>query len=302
MGLFHIINQSIYVPNDCNRLEAQFIANLVVEHFTKYGTSKSLGVATFNVKQQKAISDELERLRANKVAWIDEYINSANDLFFVKNLENIQGDERDVIIISIGLGFQQDNSLSLNFGPVNKAGGERRLNVLFTRAREKCVIVSNFSCDDLDAKIANAGNINPGINALREYMYYAKYRELSSNIKHVPIFDSPFEESVYEFLISKGYDVHTQVGAGKFRIDLAVKDSNPGASSRYLIGIECDGATYHSSRVARDRDRLRQRVLEGDKKKNQGLGWKIHRIWSTDWWRHRERAKEKLIQAIQAQA
>lgn len=300
-GLFHIINQSFYSPSDCNRLEAKFVANMIVEHFSKYGTTKSLGVATFNAKQQKAIYDELERLRANEVSWIDEYTNSANDLFFIKNLENIQGDERDFIIVSIGFGFQQDKTFSLNFGPVNKTGGERRLNVLFTRAREKCTIVSNFSCDDLDNKIAIAKNSSPGINDLREFLYYAKYREMSEKGSRTPVFESPFEESVYDFLTSKGYDIDTQVGAGNFRIDLAIKDIRPDASTRYLIGIECDGATYHSSMVARDRDRLRQIVLEGDKKQNQGLGWKIHRIWSTDWWRHRERAKEKLIQAIEAQ-
>lgn len=300
-GLFHIKNQSFYSPSDCNRLEAKFVANMIVEHFSKYGTTKSLGVATFNAKQQKAIYDELERLRANEVSWIDEYTNSANDLFFIKNLENIQGDERDVIIVSIGFGFQQDNTFSLNWGPVNKTGGERRLNVLFTRAREKCIIVSNFSCDDLDNKISIAKNTSPGINDFREFLYYAKYREMSEKGQKTPVFESPFEESVYDFLTSKGYDIDTQVGAGNFRIDLAVKDKRPDASTRYLIGIECDGATYHSSMVARDRDRLRQIVLEGDKKHNQGLGWKIHRIWSTDWWRHRDRAKEKLIQAIEGQ-
>lgn len=290
-----------YVPKVGNRGEARVIADLVVEHFHTFGDSKSLGVATFNLRQKNAIEQELENIRINESPWIDEYINSEQDLFFVKNLESIQGDERDVIIVSVGFGYQKDGSFDLRFGPVTQTGGERRLNVLFTRAREKCLVVSNFLSNDLETKLETNVAKNAGLYALKEYLYYAQYREISSKIENIKKFDSPFEESVFKFLESEGYEVHTQVGCGRFRIDLAIVDPKKTSNQKYVLGIECDGATYHSSKVARDRDRLRQIILEGDKKSNPGLGWIIHRIWSTDWWRHRDAAKVRLIDAIRAQ-
>ncbi|WP_243466692.1 AAA domain-containing protein [Methanosarcina mazei] len=228
-----------------NRIEARAVARSVFEHFQKY-PGKSLGVGTFNIKQQEAILEEIEALQKANPG-VD--LNSGNDRdehFFVKNLETIQGDERDVILLSIGYGFDSNRKLSLNFGPLNREGGERRLNVLITRAREKCVVFSNFTSRDSAPPVS-------------------------------------------DFLAENGCEVHRQIGCAGYRLDLAVPDPlHPG---RYVLGIECDGADYHSSPVARDRDRLRQQVLEG-------LGWKIYRVWSTDWYLHPKECREKLLEAV----
>jgi len=244
------------------------------------------------VNQQRAIQEvlelELRQLPDNEREKFDSYFNQEHEeKFFIKNLETIQGDERDVILVSVGFGFESTKKFSYNFGPLNREGGERRLNVLLTRAREKCVIYSNFRHSDLE--------IGPdsrfGLRALKKFLAYAENKELLPVDAPLNDFDSPFEESVYEFLRSHGYIVHKQVGCAGYRIDLAVVDpNNPG---RYLIGIECDGAMYHSSEVARDRDRLRQQVLEG-------LGWNIYRIWSTDWYKSREESIDRLLKAVES--
>lgn len=273
-----------------NRGEAKAVVNMAMEHFRRYGDKKSLGIGTLNTNQQRAILEELEMalriLPKNERDQLEKHFNGEQEeKFFVKNLETIQGDERDVILVSVGFGFESTQKFSYNFGPLNKEGGERRLNVLFTRAKEKCVIFSNFTHSQLEIK----PNSPFGLRALKMFLAYAQNKELLQIEAPLEDFDSPFEESVYNYLRSHGYEVHKQVGCAGYRIDLAVVD--PEAPGRYLLGIECDGAMYHSSPVARDRDRLRQQVLEG-------LGWKIYRIWSTDWYKKREDSVERLLNAI----
>lgn len=267
-----------------NRIEARAVARAVFEHYQKY-PGKSLGVGTFNIKQQEAIQDEIEALqKANP----DVDLNSGNDRgehFFVKNLETIQGDERDVILLSIGYGFDYNRKLSLNFGPLNKDGGERRLNVLITRAREKCVVFSNFTSRDLPLD----ENSPFGLRALKVFLEFAESGTLPTPSCGIKELDSPFEEAVSEFLTENGCEIHMQIGCAGYRLDLAVPD--PHHPGRYVLGIECDGADYHSSRVARDRDRLRQQVLEG-------LGWNIYRVWSTDWYLHPKECREKLLETV----
>ena len=173
----------------------------------------------------------------------------------------------------------------MNFGPLNRDGGERRLNVLITRARRRCVVYSNFLAADLDLRRSKAR----GIQALKTFLKYA-----ATGILDVPKVtgreaDSPFEDAVAAALRARGHEIEHQVGSAGFFIDLAVVD--PDRPGRYMLGIECDGAKYHSARSARDRDRLRQQVLEG-------LGWTIHRIWSTDWFRNRERELSRIEEAI----
>ena len=176
--------------------------------------------------------------------------------------------------------------LSRNFGPLNQEGGHRRLNVLITRAREKCVVYSNFRAIDLSLD----ENAPFGLRALKVFLDYAETRSLRSVTTSREDTDSPFEDAVYDFLTGKGHQVRKQVGCASFRVDLAVVDEKyPG---RYLVGVECDGAKYHNSPVARDRDRLRQQILEG-------LGWQIHRIWSTDWYRNRKEVEKRLQEAIE---
>jgi len=268
-----------------NRDEAKKVAKAALEHFTKY-PDKSLGIGTFNVRQQQAIFEEVEMLLMEHPDMTEFFENKHPDHFFVKNLETIQGDERDVIFISVGFGFDKDHNLSLNFGPLNREGGERRLNVLITRAREKCVVFSNFQAKDL----ATTQTSPFGVKALKIFMDFAENRNLHSINSAEEDSNSSFEKSIYDFLLDCGYDVEKQVGCAGYRLDMAILD--PRSPGRYILGIECDGEKYHSSQVARDRDRLRQQILEN-------LGWTIHRIWSTDWYRNKNDCRMKLRKAIE---
>lgn len=173
----------------------------------------------------------------------------------------------------------------MDFGPLNRPGGERRLNVLITRARLKCEVFTNLTADDIDLERTSS----IGVKCLKSFLAYAQngYLEIPTPTDREP--DSPFETEVLNALGALGHSVHPQVGCAGFFIDLAVVD--PTQSGRYLLGIECDGASYHRARSARDRDRLRQAVLES-------LGWRIHRIWSTDWYRNPERELKRAVEAI----
>lgn len=268
-----------------NPMEAKEVVKEIFNHFKKYKGTKSLGVGTFSVAQMNAILEELELMRKEHPRMEKYFREDIDEHFFVKNLETIQGDERDVIFISIGYGFDENQKISLNFGPLNQEGGERRLNVLITRAREKCVAFSNFRSMDLHV----TGGTPFGVKALKTFLQYAESGSLTLDHTHNTQLQSPFEDSVYQFLAKNGLEVERSIGCAGFRVDLAIVDpENPG---RYLVGIECDGAMYHSSAVARDRDRLREQVLEG-------LGWKIIHVWSTDWYRNREETQKKLLNAI----
>lgn len=271
--------------SSANPLEARAVVKEIFKHFNKYGDTKSLGVGTFSVAQMNAILEELEIERKMHPELEPLFSDKMKERFFVKNLETIQGDERDVILISVGYGFDQNKKMSLNFGPLNQDGGERRLNVLITRAREKCVVFSNFKAHDMHL------SANPpfGVKALKEFLEYAENISYGNIINNVET-NEPFEDAVYKFLRENGYEVDKQVGCAGFRVDLAIIDkNNPG---KYIVGIQCDGKNYSSSKVARDRDRLRKQVLNG-------LGWDLYHLWSTDWYRNRDLAREKLLKAIE---
>lgn len=269
-----------------NRVEAQVVAKSVAEHYYRTKGSVSLGVGTFSQRQKEAIDQEIELL-SKRHPDLEVYMrNNPFEPFFVKNLETIQGDERDTIFVSVGYGKTADGTLYRNFGPLNNNGGERRLNVLITRARQKCVVFSNFRAEDLRLD----GNERLGVKALKTYLEFAESGKLQSQRIIQGDTESVFEDSVYEFLNSRGIQAHKQVGCSRYWIDLAVIDSDrPG---KYVLGIECDGAQYHSSRVARERDRLREQVLNSQ-------GWTIHRVWSTDWFRNRAATERQLLEAIE---
>lgn len=271
----------------CNRMEAKAVARNVISHF-EVNHHLTLGVGTFSVAQQNAILEEVELLLRENPGLEERLYNERGENFFVKNLETIQGDERDVIFLSVGYGRDGNGKLSSNFGPLNQEGGERRLNVLITRARLKCVVFSNFTAEDLKVDV----NASYGVRSFKVFLKYAETGLLLEQERSGSDTESPFEQSVYEFLRSQGFEVAKQIGCAGFRIDLAIIDpQNPG---RYLLGVECDGAMYHSSVVARERDRLRQQILEG-------LGWKgrLHRIWSTDWFRDSKGTQERLMRAVE---
>jgi very-short-patch-repair endonuclease len=270
-----------------NRGEAEDVADAVIEHY-KTTPTVSLGVGTFSSKQQDAIKQEIELRLRTQPSGLEKYFNrDHHEHCFVKNLETIQGDERDVIYVSVGYGHTDAvaGRVSQSFGPVTNSGGERRLNVLFTRARRHCLIFSNFGADDLVVTQKSSR----GVQVLQAFLKYAETRILPADTHAGVDPDSPFEESVAEVLRNKGHEVANQIGCAGYFIDLAVRD--PDAPGRYVIGIECDGAQYHSSRVARDRDRLREEIL-------RDRGWSIHRVWSTDWYRSRRAAEQRLLAAV----
>jgi len=267
-----------------NRREAQVVAEHILAH-ARETPEASLGVGTFSMAQRDAVLDELEGLRKRHPELETFCARSGQDAFFVKNLESIQGDERDVIFISVGYGRDNSGYMSMSFGPLNNDGGERRLNVLITRARECCRVFSSISADDIDLNRSNTR----GVVALKQFLQYAATGIQDVGLVSGKEFGSPFEEQVALAVQRHGYVVDSQVGVAGFFIDLAVRD--PETPGRYLLGLECDGAQYHSSRCARDRDRLRQQVLED-------RGWSIARVWSTDWFRDREGQTRKIVETL----
>jgi very-short-patch-repair endonuclease len=268
-----------------NEVEAQRVIDLIEEH-VKERSDKSLGVIAFSSTQEQAIRDALaERCEESPV--LDAFVSQDDvlDEFFIKNLEIVQGDERNRMIFSVGYGPAQDGTISTNFGPLNKSGGERRLNVAVTRAKEQVTVVCSMLPGDIDL----SGSNSTGAKHFKNYLEYARKGEQAlernDQVTDTLDFDSQFEEAVYDALEAEGYDIVTQVQSSGYSIDLAIK--HPDHPGKFILGIECDGAAYHSSKTARDRDRTRQMVLES-------LGWTIHRIWSPDWASNRE----AQIQAI----
>lgn len=271
-----------------NLIEAGEVAQLVREHLLNT-PELSLGIVTFSMSQRKAIEAAIEKMRIENPELNARISSNLEEPMFIKNLENVQGDERDVIILSVGYGKDEAGKMAMNFGPINREGGARRLNVAVTRARYALKLVASIMPEDIDITRTNS----LGAKLLRNYLEAARdgsiaiYKDetVFSNAE----FDSPFEESVYKELERRNIKLIPQVGVSNYRIDLAVVDqAQPG---RFLLGIECDGAMYHSASTARDRDRLRQQVLEG-------LGWKIHRIWSRDWIQNRQSEIDKILLAI----
>jgi very-short-patch-repair endonuclease len=289
MGLrFHHVPNGVFDSGGTgtNAVEARTVAEAIIRH-AKTHPGLSLGVATFSVSQRRAIQDELEVLRRLNPDTEDFFHAHPSEPFFVKNLENVQGDERDVIMISVGYARNAQGYMAMRFGPLGADGGERRLNVLISRAKRRCEVFSSITDEDIDLERAKG----KGVFAFKLFLHYARTGRLSVAQSSGREADSIFEEQVASALQSRGYQVHPQVGIAGFFIDLAIAD--PERPGRYLIGIECDGAAYHSSRSARDRDRLRQAVLEDH-------GWVIHRIWSTDWFQRPQEQLERTIAAIEA--
>jgi len=260
-----------------NKAEAKALVADIVKRLKSPGFRESkltIGVVTFNTEQQKLIEDLLDEERRQDPGLEPYFAESELEPLFVKNLESVQGDERDIMYFSITFGPDVSGAVSMNFGPMNRTGGERRLNVAITRARDELRVFSTLRGDQMDLSRTQA----IGVRDLKHFLEFAERGSktlFEATAGSLGGFESPFEEAVAGALASRGWMLHTQVGASAFRVDLAVV--HPDAPGAYLAGIECDGATYHRSATARDRDMLREQVL-------RGLGWEILRIWSTDWW------------------
>jgi len=266
-----------------NKIEALKVVD-VYKKIKKNHPQKSIGIVAFNIPQQNAIREAFV-LEGEE---FDDNIDTSNEDLFIKNLETVQGDERDIIILSFGYGKDSTGKLNHNFGPLNRQDGYKRLNVAITRSRYKTIIVSSITPDQLNDTKLRA----KGARDIKNYMSFAITKNLNvfTSAPHDLEFDSSFEEAVYDALINEGYEVVSQVGCSGYRIDLAIV--HPKDKGKYILGIECDGSQYHSSTFARDRDKVRQGVLES-------LGWNIHRIWSDDWINNRKNEIQEIKNKVQ---
>lgn len=277
-----------------NRKEAEAVATEAVKRMKSWlrlpeTERPTLGVITFNIQQQQLILDFLDLARRNdpELEWF-----FAEDRFeptIVKNLENVQGDERDVVLFSITFWKDIAGKTSMNFGALNGDGGGRRLNVAVTRARQEMIVFSGFTADQIDTSRTKA----VGVHQLKTFLDFAERGAASlaqQNSDSLGELESPFEEAVAEQLEARGWLIVPQVGISGFRIDIGIK--HPDLAGAYLAGVECDGATYHSSATARDRDKVREQVLVG-------LGWNIVRVWSTDWWFDAEGCGVRLHESLE---
>ena len=309
-----------------NEIEAREVVQLLRRLWFEQSFEGTIGVVTFNLKQEDAIQNLLqtealqdERFRVKYETECDRKDGRQDVSFFVKNLESVQGDERDVMIFSTTFGTARDGQFKRFFGPINKEGGERRLNVAVTRARKKIFVVTSLPVAQISDIFSAAGSRTgptrvTGRDYLQAYMRYASAvsssdhkgrdsveKQLGELAKMAGFsapkeptnldFDSEFEISVYEALTKRGLTIDQQVGDSGFRIDLAVR--HPDRPGTYLLGIECDGRAYHSQFTARARDIWRQQILEA-------RGWKIHRIWSTNWWMDPEAEISKILLRIKS--
>ncbi len=285
-----------------NQVEAELIVTNIEDHVRRQmlrpeQDRESLGVVAMNVPQRDLISDKWSEIcrQDAELDGLREQFESS-DSIFIRNLESVQGDERDVVMISVTYGRNADDDPpAQRFGPINRAGGWRRLNVLVTRARKRVHVFSSLRSSDIianDDGLGELANADNGKSFFKQYLHFAETGQLpgsaTGSTRDNP--ESNFEQSVAYALESLGYGLHYQVGVSSFKIDIGVM--HPDRDGEYLCGIECDGAAYHSHPNARDRDRIRQEILER-------RGWRIHRIWSTDWYRNRQAEIERLRSQLQ---
>jgi hypothetical protein len=268
-----------------NSAEATAVAKAVIGHAAKF-PAQSLGVVAFSTAQAQAIQAALEIERKASPATESFFTGRPDEPFFIKNLENVQGDERDVILISIGYGRTEDGKVPMNFGPLNNEGGERRLNVLITRAKMRCEVFTNITSEDI--KVNEPARF--GIRALKSFLYFAQYGKFEKAEELIPDDIRPFEEEVAAQLTKAGHVVRNKVGSPGFYLDLAIVDpENPG---RYILGLICDGKAYDSAASATDRDRLRSQILEL-------FGWNLYQVWSADWYRNPTRELARLLATVE---
>ncbi|CAL8969045.1 ATP-dependent RecD-like DNA helicase [Rhodoplanes serenus] len=276
-----------------NPAEAQVVAEEAIRFMRRFAddnpeTMPTLGIAAVNSDQRDLLMEEVRRLAIGDelVERYQEKASKKGEPLFIKNLENVQGDERDFIFISMTYGPKPgQTAVSQRFGPINGKQGHRRLNVLFSRARVRIGLFTSFG----SIHVVPTDKSSQGVHVLKRYLEYAEKRGLAEARAGAAEVESDFESEVADRLRSRGYTLDCQVGVSGYRIDLGVK--HPEHPERYLAGIECDGASYHSSKSARDRDRLREEIL-------RGLGWEIVRVWSTDWFDNPDRETERLVKRL----
>lgn len=282
----------IYVPNGVyekriNRTEAKKIVQLVEEHIKNH-SDRSLGVIAFSESQQSVIEEEVNKFRMKHLSYEKFFDEAKDEPFFIKNLENVQGDERDTIIFSIGYAKNAQGTFYMRFGPLGRLGGERRLNVAITRAKYNVKLVGSIRPEEIDLSKVHS----QGVRMLRSYIMFAIHGSsvLPKSKKKNGLYDvDTFCEQVGQFLISYGYGVKMNIGNSDYTIDIAVE--HPKKPGHFIAGIECDGNSYYMARTVRDREYLRTSVLER-------MGWKMYRVWSTEWIRNPKAEKNRLLNFV----
>lgn len=270
-----------------NRKEAEAIVEEIVRHYADpQSEGLSLGVISFSKVQQTLIEDLLQERVKGHLA-LEKKMNGGEEPLFIKNLENVQGDERDVILFSVGYGPDKNGNVSMNFGPLNISGGERRLNVAVSRARQRMKVFSTMHSEQIDLSRTQA----LGVMGLKNFLYFAEhgYQPDFASQQRGESFDGGLPALLAEQLRAKGYQVDTYVGKSSFRVDLAVVD--PKNTDQYLLGILCDGKNYYATPTARDREIVQPSVLKG-------LGWNIVRVWSVDWLNDSEAVIGRIVEAL----
>ncbi len=288
LGVYFEFVTNAVCHNSVNHAEATRVAELVAAHCRTH-PQQSLGIVTMNAHQRDLIADLIDQSAQDDpfVAAFLEHHSNQLDKLIIKNLENIQGDERDVIIVSVTYGPDEHGNVYQRFGPVTGSYGARRLNVLFTRARDRIVVVSSMRSSHV--RVGESSSL--GVRTLRDYLEYAETGRVTEALVTGRSPESPFEIEVAQALRGQGFEVDNQIGVAGYFVDLAVR--HPRQVGRFVLGIECDGATYHSSKSARDRDRLRQQHLEA-------MGWNLYRIWSTDWFGRPRAELRRLVSAVES--
>lgn len=278
-------------PRNYNVLEARRIVELVREHIEKH-PGRSLGIIAFSEKQQQAIALEIQRFREQHSEYEAFFAEGKEDEFFVKNLENVQGDERDTIFFSVGYAKTKEQKasgkpMSMRFGPLGVSGGERRLNVAITRAKINVKLVSSILPSDIDLSRTES----EGIRMLRSYIEFAMNGEATLADAHKNSRPDEFADYIAQYIRDQGFEVQQYVGCSGYKIDIAVKHPSD-LVKQFVAGIECDGYSYVSARTARDRDRLRSSVLKN-------MGWNLYRVWSAEWYKNPEIEGQKLLAFLQ---
>lgn len=287
-GVEYVYVKNGVYENRCNRAEAQEIVRMVADHIRKH-PNRSLGIIAFSESQQSVIEDEINKFRMRNPFHERFFDEDKDEPFFVKNLENVQGDERDTIIFSVCYAKNAQGRMYMRFGPLGHQGGERRLNVAITRAKHNIKLVGSILPEDIDLSKTRS----EGVRMLRSYIAFAMQGSaaLPKAEKKNSLYDvDTFSEQVGKYLKSRGCTIQMNVGSSDYTIDIAVE--HPKKPGQYIAGIECDGSSYYMARTVRDREHLRTSVLEQ-------MGWKMYRVWSTEWIRNPDAEKERLMNFIQ---
>ena len=270
-----------------NSFEAKAIVEEIIRRLSDPELSKrSIGIVTFSVVQQFLIEDLLNEVFKSRPD-LEKIATETEEPIFIKNLENVQGDERDVILFSIGYGPDKDGKVSLNFGPVNREGGWRRLNVAVTRARYEMQVFSTLRADQIDL----ARTSSEGVASLKAFLAYAEKGRsaLPNRFSFSNISNSSFSNMLSEQIQQHGYNVHTDIGCSTYKVDIGV--INPSNKNEYLLGILCDGDNYLKANTTRDREITQPQVLKS-------LGWNIYKVWSADWWENPDKTISQIIDVI----